>query len=317
MAKQVARKFKKKPKYFAFLGFLLVSFVIWLMITLSHNYISTIRLQMNYVNVPDDKLLLGDPDAFLDASVYASGYRLLNYKVFRKRLSLNVSSFMRGDRAYYLTRRELESQLKDQYEGLEVRRVYKDTLWLSLGVNISKKVRVVPDLSVNFREDHEFAEPLLITPDSLVIKGPEDVVSTIDSLMTEKVVLRGVKDDFEREVYVLLPDSVKKVQLPENAVKLTAKVARYSEKVLEVPLTVVNVPDDVAIKTFPSTIRVLCKANISDLKRLVPSGFRVVCDYEEITKEHAYLLPRVEEKPSFVKAVTLLDNKVEYLINRS
>jgi hypothetical protein len=270
-----------------------------------------------YANVPKEKLLLGDPDAFVDASVYANGYRLLNNRFFGKELALNVASFNPGKRGYFLTRNDLENQMKGELEGLEIRRVLKDTLWLVLGSNSAKKVKVVPDITVNFQEDHEYATPLQIKPDSILVRGPEDVVSALDSLLTEKVVLRSVKEDFTRELNILLPDSLKTLNLEGRKVVINAKVSRYSEKMLEIPLTVVNVPEGVSIKTFPSSIRILCKADIADLKRLVPSGFRVECDFSETRLDQPYLLPRITEKPSFVRSATLLDNKVEYLINRS
>lgn len=305
------------PKVLAFLGFLLVSFIIWLMITLSGNYVSDIRMQLAYENVPEEKLLLGDPDTFVDASVYASGYRLLNYKIFRESLALDVGAFNEGSQRYFLTRAEMENTMKDQMDGLEVRRVFKDTLWLTLGENKFKKVRVVPDLTINFQEDHEFSEPLRLSPDSIEVKGPEDLVQGIDSLVTAKLVIRNLKGDFEKEVLVLLPDSLNRLELQQKRVVVSGKVARYSEKILEVPLVVENVPEGVSVKTFPANIRILCKANIDDLKRLVPSGFKVTCDYNTVLNNPAFLLPRVEEKPSFVKTVTLLDTKVEYLLKRS
>lgn len=306
-----------KPKVLAFIGFLLVSFIIWLMITLSGSYVSTVRMQLDYENIPEEKLLLGEPDTYVDASVYASGYRLLNYKIFREALALDVTSFNEGSQRYFLTRTDMEGSMKDQMDGLEVRRIFKDTLWLTLGENKYKKVKVVPDMTLNFQEDHEFSEPLTITPDSVEIKGPEDLVRRIDSLTTTKVVIRNLKEDFEREVRVVVPDSLKRLEVNENSVRISGKVARYSEKILQVPLFVENVPEGISVKTFPGSIRILCKANIEDLKRLVPSGFRIVCDYNEVVNQPAFLLPRVEEKPSFVKTVTLLDTKVEYLLKRS
>ncbi|MBL7473669.1 CdaR family protein [Robertkochia sediminum] len=307
----------RRPKSLVFLGFLLLSFLIWLMITLSGKYITTVRMQVAYVNVPQEKLLLGDPDHYVDASVYANGYRLLNNRFFGKELALNVSSFNAGKQGYYLTRTDLENQMKGELEGLEIRRVLKDTLWLSLGSNAAKKVKVVPDLTVTFQEDHEYATPLEVEPDSIWVRGPEDMVSAMDSVITEKIVLRSVKEDFVREVSLFIPDSLKKLKFDEQKVVINAEVSRYSEKMLEVPLSVTNVPEGVSIKTFPSAIRVLCKADIADLKRLVPSGFRVECDFKETRSDQPFLLPHITEKPSFVRSATLLDNKVEYLINRS
>lgn len=316
MVKKVTQALRK-PKSLAFLGFLILSFIIWLMITLSDIYSSVIRLDLTYNNIPAEKLMIGDPERFLDASVNASGYRLLNYKLFRKDLALNVTSFNTRNQRYFLSRKDLETQLKDQYAGIEVRRVFKDTLWLTLGENKFKKVKVVPDLTVNFEEDHEYEQPLKVIPDSIEIKGPEDLVMSVDSLVTEKVILKGVKENFRRKARVLIPDSLGKIELEQPAVTLSAEVARFSEKILQVPLVVENIPEGVTIKTFPGEIRLLCKASINDLKRLVPSGFKVVCDYNEISANQAYLLPKVVEKPSFVREITLLDNKVEFLINRS
>ncbi|THD68045.1 YbbR-like domain-containing protein [Robertkochia marina] len=316
MVQNIKKRFIK-PKALAFLGFLLVSFIIWLMITLSGSYVSDIRMQLAYENVPEEKLLLGDPDSYLDASVYASGYRLLNYKIFRESLSLDVASFNEGSQRFFITRAEMENSMKDQMEGLEVRRVFKDTLWLTLGENTFRKIKVSPNLTIGFQEDHEFSEPLKIIPDSIEVRGPEDLVRKIDSLTTASLVLRNLKDDFEKEVQVVIPDSLNGLQLSRESVVISGKVARYSEKILEVPLVVENVPEGVSVKTFPANIRILCKADIDDLKRVVPSGFRISCDYNEISKNPAFLLPRVEEKPSFVKSVTLLDTKVEYLLKRS
>lgn len=287
------------------------------MITLSGKYTSTVRMEVSYVNVPKEKLLLGDPDNFVDASVYANGYRLLNNRFFGKELALNVSSFNVGKQGYYLTRTELENQFKGELEGLEIRRVLKDTLWLLLGSNAAKKVKVVPDLTVTFQEDHEYAQPLQVEPDSIWVRGPEDMVSAMDSVVTEKIVLRSVKEGFVREANILLPDSLKKLKLDERKAVIKAEVSRYSEKMLEVPLSVINVPEGVSIKTFPSSIRILCKADIADLKRLVPSGFRVECDFKQTRSDQPFLLPHITEKPSFVRSATLLDNKVEFLINRS
>lgn len=316
MVQNIKKRFIK-PKALAFLGFLLVSFIIWLMITLSGSYVSDIRMQLAYENIPEEKLLLGDPDSYLDASVYASGYRLLNYKIFRESLSLDVASFNEGSQRFFITRAEMENSMKDQMEGLEIRRVFKDTLWLTLGENTFRKIKVSPNLTIGFQEDHEFSEPLSIVPDSIEVRGPEDQVRKIDSLTTASLVLRNLKDDFEKEVKVVIPDSLNGLQLSRESVVISGKVARYSEKILEVPLVVENVPEGVSVKTFPANIRILCKANIDDLKRVVPSGFRISCDYNEISKNPAFLLPRVEEKPSFVKSVTLLDTKVEYLLKRS
>ena len=38
-----------------------------------------------------------------------------------------------------------------------------------------------------------------------MIKGPEDLVMSVDSLVTEKVILKGVKENFRRKARVLIP----------------------------------------------------------------------------------------------------------------
>lgn len=314
---RLLKRRSKKPRVWAFLGFLVLSFIIWCMITLSGRYASNIALDIAYVNVPEEQILLGAPRSDLQANVSATGFRLLKYKLLRSEVNFNVSAFHKQGDRYYMSRDEMQGELRDQLEGLEVRRVMADTVWVDLGVNRTKKVKVVADTDISFQEDFGFLSPVTITPDSIELRGPEDLVSQLDSVTTARLVLKGVKEGFEQEVKIVLPDSLDRVELLESTVVMQADVARFSEKILEVPITVINIPEGVNIKVFPPVVRLLCKASMEDLKRLVPSGFRVVCDYNEITLQTTHLLPRIAEKPSFVQAATLLDNKVEFLINRS
>ncbi|TRZ41080.1 CdaR family protein [Robertkochia solimangrovi] len=307
----------KKPKATVFIGFVIISFLLWFMITLSDQYTSKITLKIDYTNVPDSKLMLGDPPRTLQANVGASGFRLLGYRLFRQSLSVNVAGFKEKGSEFFLTGEDLEDDLRSQFKSLDVRRVLQDTLKVELGVNKIKRVKVVPDLDLTFQSDHQLGDTVVVIPDSVNIRGPEDQVDQLTYIKTKKLVLTDLNSDFSKEIALVAPDSLKSIMLSLNKVAVSGVVTQYSEKIIDVPVTIINVPDRVSVKTFPSEARILCKAGINDLKRLEASGFKVICDYKEISNNSSYLLLKIEEKPSFVNSATLMVSKVEYLIKRS
>ena len=77
-----------------------------------------------------------------------------------------------------------------------------------------------------------------------------------------------------------------------------------------------NLPENISLRIYPEKIKLLCKAPISELKRINENAFKVVCNYNEISEETTYLIPQLIEQPKFLSSVKILDRKVEFLIKK-
>ncbi|MCM5662781.1 CdaR family protein [Galbibacter mesophilus] len=297
--------------------FLFISSFIWFLISLSDNYISHVTFNLNYMSIPEDKLVLGKPKKNITVDIEASGFKILNYRIFRRELNLPLDNFKekKGDH-FYMLPAQVENVINNQYKSLVVRKMNQDSLLLDLGVNKKKYIKVDPDIHFEFAEDHQLKDSLRIQPDSIWVRGPEDLVKKIKEVTTEKGNYNNVKGSFEYVLPLKIPDSVKELEFETKRITISGTMERYSERIILVPVQVQNLPENTTLKLYPDKVKLICKAPISQLKNINENGFKVVCDYNDIQKNSAVVIPRLVEKPKYVTSVKMLDMKLEFLIKK-
>lgn len=284
---------------------------------LSETYADRTTFDLEYINVPDS-LLLGD-NTFkeIDVKLRASGFQFLGFNFNRKKIKINLSDIASNHSNYYITeldfRKQLERQLPASMTLLEVD---KDTLFLDFYRIGSKEVPISPNININPAQNYLVDGKLVIEPSLVVIKGPNKELDMVNSVSTTEIELNEVTEDFSIVVDLVLPEELKNSELSEKNVRISANVFRFSEKVIKIPVEVINLPEGTEIKTFPNTLEVLCKARIERLKDIGPPDFKIVADFQEERVGNQNLRVSLIEKPSDVHSVQLLENEVEFILKR-
>nr|WP_225901873.1 YbbR-like domain-containing protein [Zobellia barbeyronii] len=182
---------------------------------------------------------------------------------------------------------------------------------------ISKKVPVKPNVEVNMATNYLLDGKMEIQPDSITITGPSKEIDTIKVVRTNKLTLPDLDADFSETVDIYKSKDLKNTKYSDNKVELTAKIARFSEKVFEVTIKTVHFPSNIDVKTFPDKVNVLCKAKLKRLKKLEASDFEVIADYGQLKDGNTDELQlELRKKPSGLHSVKLEQNSVEYILNK-
>ncbi|MEL4308748.1 CdaR family protein [Joostella sp. CR20] len=314
---QYIKNVLSKPKASIFLMFLVISFFLWFLISLSDTYTSHVTFKVKYIGIPEDKLILGNPKESITTNIETSGFKILNYRIFKRDLFLDLADFKQQNNAYYLLPDDVEDLIGMQYKSILVRRVEADSVVLKLGVNQKKYVKVDPEIHLSYAEDYQLKDSLIVAPDSIWVRGPEDIVASISEISTNSVEYANIQNDFDYTVALSIPDSIaSELTFQTEEVSVQGAVERYSEKIILVPVQVENLPENVSLKIYPEKVKLLCKAPISELKRINEGAFKVVCDYNDISEETTLLIPELVEYPKFISSVKILDRKVEFLIKK-
>ena len=132
---------KKIPK--TFISFLIVSFLIWLLITFSKEYTTVIKYAVKYKNIPQNRLLQETPIKEIDLTVKASGFKILRSNFKNETIQLEASNLIRkqNSRFYFLIRNQFTKIQKQLLSGVQLKEIAEDTIYLNLGVLTSKKNR--------------------------------------------------------------------------------------------------------------------------------------------------------------------------------
>ena len=103
----------KIPK--TFFIFLIASGFIWLLITFSKEYSSRITYNINYSNIPQNKLLQEKPLQELTLGIKGTGFKILTSNINKKSITLDASKLTsRGNSKYYFLLRNQITSIKNQ-----------------------------------------------------------------------------------------------------------------------------------------------------------------------------------------------------------
>lgn len=307
---------KRKVKIFSL--FLLCSFLAWFLSNLSESYESRANFAINYRNLPDTLLLGKNSENILEAKLRTSGFQFLYFNFFKKRIDLDVSQVIYQDGKYVLTEAVLKKQIEQQLsQNISLMDVGQGQLDVDLYQVVSREVHIRADLSLQFQQNYILDGELEISPTHVVVKGPGNEVDTLKSIVTGPIQLANLSADFSREVPLIFPRGLDNTIFSVGRVNVSGKVVRFSEKVFEVPVQVVNLPEGFQVKTFPSVVTVLCKATVDRLKELSLNDFGVTADYGQLNgSDRNTLFLRLSKSPESVYDVKLQEPSVNFVLEQ-
>ncbi len=309
-------------KAFVFLVCLGLSSFLWFLNALEKHYTDHITIPVRYVNIPKDKDLIGKlPDKF-EITVDAFGYTLLQHK-----LSLTFTPIFLD--VNELTNNNLESRYMSKFtistnghkeefakqisSEIEIINIRPDTINFYVSNVIEKMVKVHPVVELDFDKEFILQKPPVANPDMVLVRGPEFILDTLKSICTKPVVLKKLSHDIEQMAdLVFLPE----LRSEANEVKVQIGVEQYSEAKFELPLVIINQPDSLLIKTFPSKIKVTCRVGLSQYNKLNNSSFRAMTDYSLHSVFNSKLPVDLDKIPETVLRVDYFPKEVEYIIER-
>lgn len=310
-----SKNINKVPKTFTVALFFALFF--WLLIKLSKEYKTIISFPVEYVQVPQDKIIQDAPLQQIEIQVRASGFRLVGLSIFGKKIQLDVRKAQRKSSSnyYFISSNhliEIQNQISNKYV---LEQVLQDTIPLSLGQLTSRMIPVKGDFDITYKLGYHLTKPIELKPDSVLVSGPKEQIDTLQNLQLQPMVLNELSESINTIVSIKEVSSM--IKFTQKEVKIIGEIDRFTEGNLNVPFSIINLPKDVNVNTFPTTLNIVFQVGLNNFNKVNASSFQVICDYQHsIDNGLNYLIPKVIAKPDFVTSVIVNPNKVEFLIQK-
>lgn len=308
----------KKRKVKVFLVFLLCASLAWLINKLSLTYTSNTTFYVEYINIPDEFLLVNTPKDEIEVRLKAVGFQFLGYELKPKHIKLDVSKVMFKDDSYYLTSDQIRIQLEAQLNNFSTLTDFdSDIIYFDFTSLETKKVPIKAMLDLTFAANHIIEGDIIISPDSIQISGPKNQIDSIKVVNTELIKDNEVNTSFTKEVALGIPEQLNGTTFSNETVTVSVNVVKFSEKVIEVPVKVINLPKNVQVRTFPEVVEVRCQGTLAYLKELDEIDFVVEADYAKVTAETGNKLSiRLKQYPNMLNNAVISTNEVEFILQR-
>ena len=308
----------KKRKVKVFLIFLFCASLAWFINKLSQTYTSNTTFKVTYVNIPSEFLLANTPKKELQVRLKAAGFQFLGYHIKPKEIQLDVSKVMHKDESYYLTSDQIRIQLESQLNNYSTLTDFdSDVIYFDFTSLKTKKVPVRAMVELTYAANHILEGQIVIQPDSIKISGPKSQIDTINVIETELLKIDDLDNSFSKDVPLKFPKQLNGTTFSNDFVRVFGNVVKFSELVIEVPVTVINLPPNVKVRTFPEIVEVRCQGTLERLKELVVKDFEVVADYSKVSSETGNRLSvKLEQYPKTLNSAMIDTNEIEFILRR-
>lgn len=313
---------KLRYRFSVFLVCIALSTLMWSLIKLTREYEAPVKFRIVPENVPDGKILTGNPDSVITLTLYAKGLDLYSRMMPGRDNSIMVDlskiRLIRDGDAFsgiLRTSKLLKSISAQLPAGAKLIGVDTDTLHFSFKKSYRKRIPVHASLSLDFTRQYQLYDSLEIRPDSIWITGLKEIIDTIDFVKTEKKAIRKLATNYTVILGLDVPVTNPPVVLSSDSITVTLNVEKFTEADIEVPVGLFTGGKEVSYRTFPDKVRLTCRIAMRDYKRLDPSLFSVAVDYETAVKSgNNRVNVEVRRKPLYARIVRIEPEKVEFLI---
>lgn len=264
-----------------FLVCLLVSAVIWLIHNLSHMQTDLVSVSViAESNIPGRASRSSD-EVLISARCRASGFRLL-YLGWRDKtvaVHFDPDDFRQGEGDYFrISAAQLQRYVPDIFGSfVSVEAFLSENIQFRFIRELNRKVPVSAVSLLSFRPQYMQMGDLRVTPDSVLVYGPADMLGGIEAVYTKTIIKNDIRGNLHGEVGLEVPDGMR---LSSSTVSWEVAVSRFVELRAELPVEVRNAPSGVDISVFPSSVSVTFKCVFPLIAD--PTGIaRCYIDYED------------------------------------
>ncbi len=304
-------------EFLIFLFCLAISGIFWLMMTLNETYEVEFPMGMRLVGVPKNVVMTSDMSDTVRVTVRDKGYVIMAYQSYNKLSPIKLSF------AKYANRQAGQGQVP----ASDIQKIIRQRLYASSAITTLKADKL--DFSFNFGRNKRvkiklngtivpgskyYLSHVQISPDMATVYASKELLAKIEGVETEHLNITNFEDTVTQTVKIAKIDGAK---ISPEAVKVTLFPDVLTEGVQEVPITTINKPANLTIRTFPQTMRVKYSVGANVYRQVRPTDFAVYVDYKEISshpsdKCRLYL----RSNSRLARNPRLENDRVDYLIEQ-
>ena len=304
-------------EFLIFLFFLLLSGAFWLMMALNETYEEELKVPVRLVGMPRNAVMTDEPADTVKVTVRDKGFTLVTYKYghwFRP-LTFKFATYANEDQGHgAIPAADIIKQVQSQlYGSSKLLSVKPEKLDFYFTYGASKKIpirfRGKISTSKSYYLAHTEFSPMMVTA-----YANKKVLDELKYVEIEPFNYRNLQDTIRRNVRL---QKIRGVKLVPSTVRLSVYPDVLTEESIEVPVSAVNMPAGMVLRTFPSRVTVRFTIGASQFRMIRPEQFNVVVDYLTLAENPSDKCTlQLRSVPSSVSKARLELDKVDYLLEQ-
>lgn len=304
-------------EFLIFLFFLALSGIFWLMKTLDETYEKEFPVCVRLTGVPKNIVMTSNLTDTVRVTIRDKGFQLLSYTTSHKLhpVVLNFNTYANKQTGHgEVPVSDLQKFIRQQlYASSSLTLLKAERLDFYFNYGRNKRVRIKLLGNVVPARNYYLAH-VQFKPENVVVYASKESLDKIYEVSTEYLNIVNFDDTVTHTVKL---KAIHGAKIVPSMVQMTLYPDILTEDFLEVPITAINKPAGLVIRTFPQRVKVKFTVGTNVFRLVRPSDFSVVVDYKEIAahpSDKCKLYLRARSR--FVTNASLDVSQVDYLIEQ-
>ena len=303
----------QNKEFLIFLFFLALSGIFWLMMTLNETMEREFKIPVRLTGVPRNAVMTGELADTVRVTIKDKGFTLVTYD-FRP-LTFRFSSYADEDTGEGVVpvadvQKQVLSQMYGSSKLLQLK-PGKFDFYFTYGS--SKKVPVAFRGKITTNKSYYLAHTEF-NPSMVTVYANKQQLDQLQAVEIEPFNYRNLQDTIRQMVKI---KKIRGVKIVPPMVRISVYPDVLTEETVEVPVTAINMPPGMVLRTFPSKVTVRFTIGASLFRTINPSLFKVVVDYEELAANPSDKCTlQLRSMPRSVSKASLEMDRVDYLLEQ-
>jgi hypothetical protein len=306
-----------RGKLSAFLVCLVISAFLWLSHTLNRPYTYSLNIPVKFINLPANKTLLSELPSELRFDIKTSGLKLFFVLLNKPFTTITIDfNSLKGDnksQTYAISSGNINLKTTTSFD-IDIKKISPDTLYFAAKRGVNKNVPIRPIIFANADKGFVLSKPIL-NPAYITINGDSASLRNIDSISTVPLYLNQLKTNYSGKLNLVRPSENIYLNLNEVSVSITAD--KLLEKEIEVEVSAINYPSDLAPKLFPAKVKIKYSSAKNDFNDITERNFKAVVNFSKQKKGLNKLPVELSILPTQAHILSIEPQEIEFLLIRS
>ena len=301
-----------------FLLFILLALSFWLLQNLQQEYEIEIFIPVKYNNLPEE---MGSTEHYpqeIVAKIRDKGTVLFNYTWFRSFHSVEVDlADLRKELSMQVSRRTIEASISKQLiSTTSLLNIEPQTITIEYAELQHKDVPIEIDITVSLEQGYQISDSMTVVPEKVRLFANSNALDTITSVKTAYAEINRAN---KTQDLTLRLQQIAGMQMEPEEVTVTIPIEEFTEKRISLTVMCTDMPDYHVLRTFPSSVEVVCNVPISRFRELLESDFEIQIPIQEFEtrqmegKIHLYLT----KQPLWIIHPVIIPDVVEFIIEQN
>ena len=311
-------KFSKVERRRISLFFVCLLFAVgaWMFFALSNRYVYQVQTLVHYVNFPDNKAFHSLQSDTIDLQIEGTGWQLLFSKLRINPQSVNID-LDKLEKQTYINLSDQLSYINKQFESAQkVVNIHPDILYFDFSSRAVKKIPIRLNYDIRFENHYGISDTIQIYPSYVTVTGPVNELKKLDYWYTDTLKLKNITSNYNGKISLQRPIKAN-ISIYPKLVDLKLMVDEYTEKVVDVPIVLLNNNEFKNVKLLPDKVEITFLTTLSNYSKIDRRNFEASVDLNNWKSKGYKQLPVVISKfPEFCELVKIEPQNIDFIIQK-